>query len=689
MCCEGGHDDLPGVVAGVLDTYRELAAGSRFDWGGEFGRDPSGPGPLWWQYARYADWWELLMTFVVEAAQGRPGTFHDALWRLTSHEPPHGLVVVEVGELVSVRQGPLPYALDGMPVELAVLVHAATEVAGPVAVGDATVSLDGQTTDVAFCTFAAAAPTLEAAVGGQRRSVPVVEAADAARLWLSAAAPCRWSVVDDRGGAWFPDGVLHKWDAHGRPYFHGRDIVLDVPAAAVTVTAARGIGYESVSAELHPAAGALVEVALDPEALFDPAVNGWFGGDLHVHLNYSGDYVVDLDDAARIQEGEALHVLNLVAANHQTTRVYDVEAFEHSVGHDLAWSTPAQIARFGVEYRNDMLGHVHAFAPSSAPSAYQSGHARGTNPYDWPPNAEACRELRESGATVGYTHPVFGTITAESPAGAFVAARSNEARELVADAALGLVDSVDLLGPTPVAGNVVLYHRLLSSGLRLAATAGTDTMLSMAKVGPLSNPPGWARVYAYLGDARLEASAWRDAVRAGRTLVTNGPWVDFTVDAAPPGTVLSKQPGDVLRLRARATGPGTRLVQVVGPDGPVAQAEAVAGEAVVDVDVVVGEPTWLAAVVDGDAHPDVLYGTAFAHTTPVYVDVDGRRVGRAADARWCIEWLDLLEALARREGTFETAAQLGDLVAVLDAARDHYHAVVAATTDELISMEDS
>jgi hypothetical protein len=59
-----------------------------------------------------------------------------------------------------------------------------------------------------------------------------------------------------------------------------------------------------------------------------------------------------------------------------------------------------------------------------------------------------------------------------------------EAHELVADAAIGLIDSVDLIGPSDVEGTAVLYHHLLSCGLRLAATVGTDVWLSYSR-GPL------------------------------------------------------------------------------------------------------------------------------------------------------------------------------------------------------------
>jgi hypothetical protein len=62
----------------------------------------------------------------------------------------------------------------------------------------------------------------------------------------------------------------------------------------------------------------------------------------------------------------------------------------------------------------------------------------------------------------------------------------------VADAALGVVDAVEVVSCADDRGAVVLWHHLLNCGLRLAATAGTDTFLSFAHgPGVASNPPGW------------------------------------------------------------------------------------------------------------------------------------------------------------------------------------------------------
>ena len=45
---------------------------------------------------------------------------------------------------------------------------------------------------------------------------------------------------------------------------------------------------------------------------------------------------------------------------------------------------------------------------------------------------------------------------------------------------------------------------------------------------------------------------------------------------------------------------------------------------------------------------------AFAHTSPVYVDVGGRRTAVAADAKFYIEWIEKLIARTNERGRFAT-----------------------------------
>ena len=522
------------------------------------------------------------------------------------------------------------------------------------------------------------APVLQVQSNGRQAARPLFNIVPATELRVESEDISRWSVSDRFGTGWFPQGALHKWDVQGRPFFHADKATLTVPQTTLRVSVTRGIEYARESRVVRTRSGRLTSVRLARAACMTPRRPAGTEQILHVHLNYSGDYIATPSDAAKMQMGEELHLMNLVAGNWLTSRVYDREAFEAWKGRDLPWSSRGLIARWGVEYRNDLLGHFHALGLGSVPDRYQTGHARSDQPFDWPPNAVACEEFRAAGATIGYTHPVAEPLADGDIDGVFGNPHSCDARELVADAALGLVDSIDLLGPSNSESATYLYHKLLNCGIRLTASVGTDIFISHARNGTTSNPPGWARVYAFLAGQPLTVSNWQRAFRAGHTVVTNGPWLELTVDGHGPGDVLDLPIGHGATVESRCLGPGVERLSIIGPHGPYASSpiDGPTGELTCTVPIL--GPTWIAAMAEGAQSVDVLDYSVLAHSTPVHIECDGQRFSNAADARWCLQWLDRLESFSVRYGTFGDSQQREDLRSVIDRARTYYRALVAS-----------
>jgi hypothetical protein len=668
MCCEATETlGLPAEVIEALAHYRRLLDERAWDWGRE-GLDV-------FALMRFAQFESVFAEYAAS------GNWAKAVASAIGEDVPAGVVVIRVdhrGDL-HVDVGAARWAIAGRRVKIDVVVDSAADTEMVLTVAGRELRIAAGGTAVETIEIGGADPTFDVGLGGKALTVTgAVRSSEAAELHLRSSHCARWSVTDATGGAWFPDDALPKWDFHHRPFFHGHDVMLPVPAGALEVACTRGVEFERLAVAVSPGPGETVTVECDPLRLFDPAAEGWYGGDLHVHMNYSGDLVCTPADAARMQLGEGLHLLNLVAANCLTSLVYDREMLEQFCGTPLPWSRDQAVAQMGVEYRNDLFGHVHALGPSAPPSRYYTGHDRSDHPEDWPPNRAGCEELRALGSTVGYCHPAFAPFPEDGSTRRFFRnPRSVEARELVADAAVGVVDSVDLISNANDDGAVFLYHRLLGCGLRLAATAGTDTFLSFSHSGTFSNPPGWGRVYAHLGDEELSVPAFKHAIRAGRTLVTNGPWLRLAVNGHGPGSILDLAPQDRLEVRASVAGPGAERLSLVGPDGVIAEGDA-ASELRFGTGMDKG-PTWIAAVARGRGHPNTLDRSVLAHTTPVYVDVAGRRVARAADAQWCLEFLDTLEAFVDEHGHFHPAtrqAHFGDFAAVVDEARSFYRRVL-------------
>ncbi|MGP4028327.1 CehA/McbA family metallohydrolase [Actinomadura sp. 3N407] len=664
---------LPPAVARALEEYRALLR----EHGPTWGEDPIG-------YVRQIatsaflmdehDYWITCLRKVVDEHPGASDEEIDARVRdLDLHEVVRDALGGRVlDNLPALRVAPggasleaLPRAvLNDDPFRTTLLIDSSRDV-------PAVVRVDGAAHEVPARGARLVPVTSHShlAVDGTRVPLgPLTRQALAGRLRLRSGFPCRWTVVGSDGHGWYPADAPHRVDAHRAPYFHGDDIVLDVPAEPLTVRVTRGMEYDTAETEIAPGVGVETLVELSPRRLYDAAARGWYGGDMHVHMNWAGDNVGTPAQAAAVQHGEDLHVLNLVAGNVASQRVYDREALEHWAGRDMPWSDATHLARLGVEYRNDLLGHLYAFGVTAPPGRFHTGFL-GTA--DWPPNGVGCRELRDLGAVLGYSHPFHIPVNEDDPpAAALAGGRNCSAREIVADAALGLIDSLDVLNHSSIQTTAIVYRRLLGAGNTLAVTAGTDAMLSFQRRGNQSSPPGWERVYARV-DGPLTAASFAEAIRRGRTFATTGPWLELDVNGHGPGDVLDVAPGERVTVTARTIGPEVLRIELRTADGVLA--EGPPGE--VTAELTAGNPTYVVAVAIGPQHERSMhYSGAFAHTGPVHLHVDGRHVAREADLRWCLEYLDRLEDLLRRAARIDDPNQLVAHLDLLDAARAVYTA---------------
>ena len=163
--------------------------------------------------------------------------------------------------------------------------------------------------------------------------------------------------------------------------------------------------------------------------------------------------------------------------------------------------------------------------------------------------------------------------------------------------------------------------------------------------------------------------SWLDAVRAGRTFVSNAPLLLFEVDGQGPGAELRKPSGVAaevaIRARALSRWPLDRLeilyngevVRTVGPAGDAA------GELVFEGRIATPESGWLAARSVGPRHRLVMGGPLFpaplqlTHTAAVWLEVEGRPAPVTPHAARFVEWIDSFSAMMEREGRFENPSQ--------------------------------
>lgn len=206
--------------------------------------------------------------------------------------------------------------------------------------------------------------------------------------------------------------------------------------------------------------------------------------------------------------------------------------------------------------------------------------------------------------------------------------------EVAADIVAGRIDAVEMQALTPGADGPSIreWYRFLSCGYRLPIIGGTDKMSAEIPLGAI-------RTYARLDATRpVSFAGWVEAVRSGRTFVSSGSFIDLRVDGHEPGdTVRLGRGGGTLEVHATAWAaqPIIDRVELVHDGRVIAAVEGGGSERVVMSErVTVIEGGWIAARVASREHVRSAFATSMgAHSSPVYLEVDGRGPFAIDDAR--------------------------------------------------------
>jgi hypothetical protein len=479
---------------------------------------------------------------------------------------------------------------------------------------------------------------------------------------------------DDVGDA-APVGVTIRRDDHDNVFFHAEGSFEARIAGTARLRIVRGIEYEAAEFELPVRADAEVDAPVRLRRWSHMAADGWYSGDVHVHLHYGGEYLLEPADAALVQRAEDVNFLNMMVANQGSGWVHDIG---HFTGADHELSSGAHILRWGEEYRNNFYGHMCMYGINELVPPIYSGFPNSEHAHDLPSNADAAAHCHSVGGTLSYAHPMFESGDLDA---VFSPQRrlSVEAKELPVDAALGHIDAVDVMS---YPGNTVetcrLWYRLLNCGLRLSATAGTDTFMNHADQEQFSNPPAGDRVFVRV-DGAFTTQSWCAGVRAGRTFVSDGPMLSITINGCEIGDEIIAHAGDVLRIEAAAGSavPLHRIELIV--NGEVVVASSIDGDASaaeLTHELQVDRSCWIAFRASGPVHELVLDPDgAFAHTSPIYVTVAGAPIDAREDAAYFVEWIERLIAVTEAKARFPSEDDRDRVVAQFRKGQAHYRAL--------------
>jgi hypothetical protein len=383
-----------------------------------------------------------------------------------------------------------------------------------------------------------------------------------------------------------------------------------LPRGDVLVDIARGFEYEPLRAKVRIERSQR-ELTLRLKRWRDMNAARWFSGDTHVHfLGTQGAHC----EAA----GEDLNVVNLLQSQwgHLFTNTED------KLGASLSRDGNT-IVYCSQENRQHILGHLTLLGLkepvmpwcTDGPGEAELGGTLDVTLSDW----------------ADRTHAQGGTVV--------IPHLPNPNGETAALIATGRADAVEMIDFSRYKHGE--YYRYLNCGYKLPLVGGTDKMYSEV-------PVGLYRTYAYIPrDEEFNYDNWCKALREGRTFLSGGPILDFTVNGVPlsSGNTI-KLPGNGGTVEIEATAESIfpiHTLEIVQEGKVVASSEVErasslfinskqAGRSLyrlhLKTSLKIESHSWLAARCGGPkyvAHPhyDVWQRGMFAHTSPIYLAVGG------------------------------------------------------------------
>jgi hypothetical protein len=368
-----------------------------------------------------------------------------------------------------------------------------------------------------------------------------------------------------------------------------------VPVGTYELVATRGPEFKAYTAKVEVRAGKTTKHTVSLERYADMPKDGWYSGDAHIHV--TRDEVADQNIWGFVA-AEDVHVGNLLEMGN-IQNVY----FK-------------QPAAWGKASRFERDGHF-LVSGQEAPRTRQFGHTIHFNisspvhlkTDDYFLYHRVFEEVQRQGGISGFAH--MGWNGGDDPAGGDKGAMN---RGMVLLAPFGLVDFIEVLQ----GGHLVTdgWYRLLNLGFRVTPAAGTDW--------PYTDFPGVVRNYTQVkGPFNLDS--WFESFNAGRTFVTNGPLLRFTINGKGMGEELKVKKGTRLDLLAEARlNPDVdkldRLEVIVL--GETTDAQSAQGKDVVSLkkSLVAERSQWIAVRALGSRQDR--RNTTIAHSAPIYVVVD-------------------------------------------------------------------
>ena len=390
-----------------------------------------------------------------------------------------------------------------------------------------------------------------------------------------------------------------------------KQATVKVPQTKVTIEALQGLETELASREVDLTGLGKAAVKLTLKRFFDASADGLQSGNTHLHL-------------MKLTHAEAIRYLQLVPKSDgldlvflsHLRRIPDERNYisNEIVENSFTGGSLQRLSQGGVLFSNgeehrhnfgrggEGWGHVMLLDILKLIQPVSIGPGIMREGTDRIPLQHGIKQARADGGTVIWCHNTFGF-------------------EDIPNWVKGLVHAQNIYDGSPTGDYDGAYYRYLNLGLKVPFSTGTDWFIY-----------DFARVYVPV-EGELTSKKWLGSLRAGRSFITNGPLLELTADDAKVGDTIALSGPKLIEVEARGVGRqdfhGLELIY----NGEVVHHEHTdqeGGHYECDTSfrLKVDEPGWIALRIPLDAGKSGLDRPLYAHTSPIYVEIAGKRVFR-------------------------------------------------------------
>ncbi|MBI3467300.1 MAG: CehA/McbA family metallohydrolase [Planctomycetes bacterium] len=430
-----------------------------------------------------------------------------------------------------------------------------------------------------------------------------------------------------------------------------RDTV-NVPREKLSLEAVQGLETELARVSLDPSDQDQVTVKIPLRRFYRPGLKGYRSANTHLHL-----MKLPRDQADRyLREIPRADGLDIVFLSYLERAGDDREYISNRYTKADLQSLSASAILFGngEEHRHNFTaqgegyGHVMLLDIQKLVQPVSIGPGIMKQGTDGIPMQRGIDTARGDGATVLWCHNNWGM-------------------EDVPNWVSGRLDAQNIFDGGTHGSYKDSFYRYLNAGLRVPFSTGTDWFLY-----------DFSRAYVH-SPGPLSVQSWLRALAAGKSYITNGPFLELSVSGKDLGEVVSLPNAGNVQITGRAVGrvdfQRVELVQngrVVHSAGSRSRAGHFVAE--ISLSLKVTEPCWLALRIPPPPIPEdpqlqaavplnELGQPLFAHTSPIYVELGGKAVFDPAVAKDLLAEVERNRSLIAQEALF---ANDDERAAVLD-----------------------